>query len=139
MKLVTRNFLAFLAAVLILSMIIPTVAFAADGEVTPLSVSSKASSLTVSGRTLTIKAYTQSYILEDVISVTSTLQMKNGSSWADVYTWPTVTAYNTLDVSLSKTYTGTSGKTYRVKSTHYTKSGSTTDTETSYSSEVTVS
>ena len=139
MKLVTRNFLAFLAAVLILSMIIPTVAFAADGEVTPISVSSKASSLTVSGRTLTIKAYTQSYILEDVISVTSTLQMKNGSSWADVYTWPTVTAYNTLDVSLSKTYTGTSGKTYRVKSTHYTKSGSTTDTETSYSSEVTVS
>lgn len=139
MKIINRNILVLLTVSILLLGGVPSEALAIDNGIAPLSVSMSGSTLSKSGQTLSVFAYTQSYIIEDTISVTSTLQFKSGSSWVDLYTWPTATGSKTSYISLSKTYAATSGVTYRVKSTHYTKTGTTTDTKISYSTEVTVS
>lgn len=138
MKLINARKMCSLLLVTVLTLCaFPSIAFASTG-IEPLIIAGKGSGLTATSTSLAITAYTQSYQIEDTISVTSTLQVKSGDSWSNVYTWPTVSSTNSNYVSFSRTYAGTSGKTYRVTSTHYTKKGSTTDTETSFSGEATV-
>ena len=121
-----------------LLMCLLTSAAYAVSDVDPQLVAVGSAGISANGTTLSVTADTQSIKTEDEISVTATLQVKNGSSWRNVYTWPTATKTNASYVSLSGSRTGVTGETYRLRATHYTRTGTTTDSRISYSSEVTV-
>ena len=84
----------------------------------------------VSGRTISVYGSTNCYRIADVVDVTVYLERYNGSSWYTYTYWPTKTAYDAHFVSYSTNITVPAG-TYRVKSSHYVRNGSTEESTTS--------
>lgn len=84
----------------------------------------------VSGRTIGVYGSTNCYRTSDVVDVTVYLERYNGSSWYTYTYWPTKTAYDAYFVSYSTNIMVPAG-TYRVKSSHYVRKGSTEESTTS--------
>ncbi len=84
----------------------------------------------VSGRTISVYGATDCYRTADVVDVTVYLERYNGSSWYTYTYWSTKTAYDAHFVSYSTNVTVPAG-TYRVRSSHYVRNGSTEESTTS--------
>lgn len=84
----------------------------------------------VSGRTISVYGSTDCHRVSDVVDVTVYLERYNGSSWYTYTYWPTKTAYDAYFVSYSTNITVPAG-TYRVRSSHYVRNGSTEESTTS--------
>lgn len=91
----------------------------------------------VSGRTISVYGSTNCYRTADVVDVTVYLERYNGSSWYTYTYWSTKTAYDAHFVSYSTNVTVPSG-TYRVRSSHYVRNGSTEESTTSKTGSLTV-
>lgn len=91
----------------------------------------------VSGRTIGVYGATNCYRTADVVDVTVYLERYNGSSWYTYTYWPTKTAYDAYFVSYSMNVTVPAG-TYRVRSSHYVRNGSTEESTTSKTGSLTV-
>lgn len=118
-----RIFLAALSALTIAGMLAAPVSAAnvpvqlvepAPVAISPFyaNVSTTDLSLSARGTTLSIFAYVSSQERGKVVSVAVYLEEKSGSSWKRVTSW---TCASTSSASISKTYTGTKGKTYRAR------------------------
>lgn len=91
----------------------------------------------VSGRTISVFGSTNCYRTADVVDVTVYLERYNGSSWYTYTYWSTKTAYDAHYVSYSTNVTVPAG-TYRVRSSHYVRNGSTEESTTSKTGSLTV-
>lgn len=111
---------------------------AAEVGIKTLYTNSFSSTLTVSGTTATCKSKLNGYNgVTTKIVISQTLQKKNSSgNWTNVKT--SSTTINSFVGSLTKSYSGLSSGTYRVKSVFTVYSGSNYETLTKYSSTKTI-
>ncbi|MBB6637710.1 hypothetical protein [Cohnella thailandensis] len=94
---------------------------------------------TVSSSKLTVvDAITQTKSTVSELGAIVTLQRYTGSSWVDASTATTLSTTNNSYYSGSTSFTVTAGYYYRVKSIHYAKQGSVTESVTEYSDTVLV-
>ena len=135
----------FLAFVSIVAFSVNTYAVETDVYEAPVidingyqTVSEVSSGLTISGTTATCRSVAVGLVGVTNITVTQTLQRKNGSSFSNVSGALWSISENDDYVNFENTKSGLSSGTYRVKSFFTVKKGSTTEEITSYSREVTI-
>ena len=92
--------------------------------------------LTVDGDTAEIYVRAEGTTSVDEVEIEAELQAKNGSSWRYCADWSV--SRSSDYASLSKTRAVVAGNTYRVKAVVTVWSGSQSETQTIYSSQVTV-
>ena len=93
-------------------------------------------SLEISGDTAEIYVRAEGAASADKVEIEAELQAKNGSSWRYCADWSV--SKSSDYASLSKTRAVVEGNTYRVKAVVTVWSGSQSETQTIYSSQVTV-